>query len=79
MRIAVDCRFVGKCGIGTYIENIVQNLIDKHPENEYLFLFNSIPFQAYPGNVEVQIVREKPFSVREILLMDCSKPQIRNF
>ena len=38
MKIAIDCRQIGKSGIGTYIENIANELLENHSENEYLII-----------------------------------------
>lgn len=73
MKIAIDCRFIGKSGIGTYIENIVQCMISEHPENDYLLLSNKKFSITIPENVDVQIIKNKPFTIKEMFFMDCSK------
>ncbi len=67
MRIAVDCRFVGKSGIGTYLESIVDVLILGHPENQYLLVLNrELPVKWRKSNVDMLITDIKPFSLQEL-------------
>lgn len=74
MKIAIDCRFIGKSGIGTYIENIVSSLLEKHAENTYLLLTNTkLPQYSEYSNVEFQVCSYRPFSFKELFLLDCRK------
>lgn len=64
MKIAIDCRYIGKSGIGTYIENIVDDLGKNHPENDYLLIVgkdNNIDINACVIKTNV-----KPFSLGEL-------------
>ena len=67
MKLAIDCRFVGKSGIGTYIENILDELVAHHPENEYLLIAEK-PFADYVSlsNISYVITDIKPFSLKEL-------------
>ncbi len=68
MRIAIDCRFWGKSGIGTFIENIVHELLENHAEHTYLIIKapkTKINWQS--GNVEILNTGISPFSIREIV------------
>lgn len=67
MKIACDCRYFGKSGIGTFIESIVDELILGHPENRYLLvLYRELPVKWRKSNVDVLITDIKPFSMKEL-------------
>lgn len=68
MRIAIDCRFWGKSGIGTFIENVVHELLENHPEHTYLIIKTPetrLDWQL--GHVEIQETGINPFSIREMV------------
>lgn len=67
MKLAIDCRFIGKSGIGTYIENILDELVAHHPQNEYLLIAEK-PFADYVSlsNISYVITDIKPFSLKEL-------------
>lgn len=69
MKIAIDCRFIGKSGIGTYIENILDELVHNHPENEYLLIADKT-FDDYVSfsNIRYVITDIKSFSLKELFL-----------
>lgn len=69
MKLAIDCRFVGKSGIGTYIENILDELVVHHQEHEYLLIAEK-PFADYVSfpNIKYVITDIKPFSLKELFL-----------
>ena len=69
MKIAMDCRFIGKSGIGTYIENILDELVHNHPKNEYLLIADKT-FDDYVSfsNIRYVITDIKPFSLKELFL-----------
>lgn len=67
MKIAVDCRYIGKSGIGTYIENIVYALLQNHPEHYYLFICEKGTNLLTKGNVELFETNIQPFSLKELL------------
>lgn len=71
MKIAIDCRFIGKSGIGTYIENIVDSLLKFHPEHHYLMICNRDVIEKR-GNVEVFLTDITPFSLKELLCFPVS-------
>ena len=67
MNIAIDCRFIGKSGIGTFVENIVDELIKNHPEHQYLLITDigqSLKWKS--ANVNVLGTRIHPFSLKEL-------------
>ncbi|MBQ6200530.1 MAG: glycosyltransferase family 4 protein [Prevotella sp.] len=67
MRLAIDCRFIGKSGIGTYIENIVDELCNNHPEHKYLLITELGKDVNYDNdNVSILYTSIQPFSLREI-------------
>lgn len=67
MKIALDCRFIGKSGIGTYIENIVDELCNNHPEHNYLLIAELGKVLNYNNdNVSILYTDIQPFSLREI-------------
>lgn len=66
MHLSIDCRFIGHSGIGTYIENIVENLLCNHPEHSYLLIVddsNKIKSQCNVNFLKTDI---KPFSIKEL-------------
>lgn len=65
MKIAIDCRFLGKSGIGTYLENIVDCLLRFHQEHQYLLICNNDMVDR-KGNVEVHLTDITPFSLKEL-------------
>lgn len=74
MRLVIDCRFIGKSGIGTYIENILNELLLHHPEHEYLLISE----KRYPqydsfSNVDYVLTDIKPFSLKELFLFPTKK------
>lgn len=67
MRIAIDCRFLGKSGIGTYIENIVHELIFNYPEHNYLLIcYNTNQIGQHASNIQILETDIKPFSFKEM-------------
>lgn len=73
MKIAIDCRFISKSGIGTYIENIVDRLLTEHPEHQYLFICEDDSGIGERGNVEIFVTNIKPFTLKELLGFPVSK------
>lgn len=73
MKIAIDCRFVGKSGIGTFIMSVVDHLLAEHPENQYLLITEKgAPLKAGP-NIELLESGIKPFSLKELFAFPISK------
>lgn len=67
MQLAIDCRFLGKSGIGTYLENILTELIRNHPENKYLLVCGDvIPDYCSVDNVRILKADIKPFTWKEL-------------
>lgn len=73
MKIAIDCRYIGKSGIGTYIENIVDRLLIEHPEHQYLFICQKGKGMATTKNVEIFETDIEPFSLKELFFFPVSK------
>jgi glycosyltransferase involved in cell wall biosynthesis len=68
MKIAIDCRYYGKSGIGTFIENIVDELCNNHPEHFYLLIAaQGIELKYNKGNVSVLHTCIQPFSLKELV------------
>ena len=73
MKIAIDCRFIGKSGIGTFIMSVADHLLAEHPENQYLLITEKgAPFKAGP-NIELLESGIKPFSLKELFAFPISK------
>lgn len=67
MRIVIDCRFIGKSGIGTYIESVIDCILRLHLDHDYLFITEpGVKIQNKAGNVEILETNIKPFSLREL-------------
>lgn len=69
MKFAIDCRYVGKSGIGTFTENIVDELILHHPEHDYLLIAHkkNPQYASFP-NVTYVLTDIHPFSLKEFFL-----------
>lgn len=67
MVIVIDCRFIGKSGIGTFVENIVDELIKHHSEHQYLLITHAALAEKwnYP-NVKTLHTGIRPFSLEEL-------------
>lgn len=67
MKIAIDCRMIGKSGIGTYIENIVPNILKYNQKNSYLLIGNKLQIEKFQSikNVELQFTDTPPLSIKE--------------
>lgn len=68
MNLAIDCRFIGKSGIGTFIENIVNCMLKKHPENDYLLIVSHDTLFKVYGSARLLKTSFKPFSILELLV-----------
>lgn len=69
MKLAIDCRFWGKSGIGTFTENIVDELILHHPEHDYLLIAHQKNLlYASSSNVTYVLTDTHPFSLKELFL-----------
>lgn len=67
MIIAIDCRFIGKSGIGTFVENVVDELIRNHSEHQYLlFSDDELSEKWNYSNVNVLNTKVRPFSLEEL-------------
>lgn len=74
MKIAIDCRFEGKSGIGTFIENVVGGLLKNHSEHEYLLIVESgKELVTFDKNVKLLKTNIKPFSLKELFCFPVSE------
>jgi len=74
MKLAIDCRYVGKSGIGTFAENVIFELMEHHSEYDYLLICN--PSQSYlfqEKNVKILVTKIKPFTWKEMFLFPVSQ------
>lgn len=68
MKLAVDCRFLGKSGIGTFLENILDNMLRNHPEHDYLLIADhSAKLKYKTRNITFLFTNIRPFSISELL------------
>lgn len=67
MKLSIDCRFLGKSGIGTFLENILNELLCNHPENQYVLIMNKKQLwnKKYP-NVTIVRTSIKSFTLKEL-------------
>ena len=67
MKIAIDARLIGNSGIGTYIENIVPMLVNRHKQHHYLLIGHESQIGLYRGisNVELLLTDISQFSLKE--------------
>jgi glycosyltransferase involved in cell wall biosynthesis len=67
MKIAIDARLIGNSGIGTYIENIVPMLVNRHKQHHYLLIGHERQIGLYRGifNVELLLTEISQFSLKE--------------
>ena len=64
MKIAVDCRYLGRSGIGRVCEGITENLtFDKH---EYLLIGDAGRLEKYAGRAKIADNRDDPYSIAGI-------------
>lgn len=67
MKFAIDCRFLGKSGIGTFLENILNELLCNHPENQYVLIMNDEQFWDKKfTNITIVRTSVKPFTFKEL-------------
>lgn len=69
MKIAIDCRMLGRSGIGTYIGGILPEMVERHHENEYLLIGNADKLARWReyGNCRIVECDEAPFSIGAVL------------
>ena len=69
MRIAIDCRLIGQSGIGTFIENVVSNMI-KMSDAEFVLIGNKKRLSKYEEQQSCTIVEcdYGSFTLKELLL-----------
>jgi glycosyltransferase involved in cell wall biosynthesis len=63
MKIAVDCRMLGKSGIGIFTKNLLENL---PPEHEYLLIGNTARLQQYARAENILACNSAIFSLQEM-------------
>ncbi len=67
-KLAIDCRFITKSGIGTFIESVMHELLINHSEYDYLLIIdskNSIDFSKF--NAHIIKTDIPPFSLKELM------------
>lgn len=73
MKIAIDYRFLGKSGIGTFIMSIVEHMLAEHPNNLYLLICEKgVPLKA-TQNIELLELEINPFSLKELFAFPVAK------
>lgn len=67
MTVTIDCRFIGKSGIGTYIEGVADKLICNYPQNQYLLIVEK-ELEKYVNinNVTQFCTNIQPFTLMEL-------------
>ena len=67
MIVSIDCRFIGKSGIGTYIEGVVDKFICNYPQNHYLLIVEK-ELDKYVNikNVTQFCTDIQPFTLKEL-------------
>lgn len=73
MKIAIDCRYIGKSGIGTYIENVVNKILAEHAEHQYLFICEKGNRLAKNKDAEILETDIQPFSLSELMCFPVSQ------
>lgn len=67
MKIAIDCRNIGKSGIGTFIENVLYELLNNHSEHEYLLIKDKdTHIETYSSRTSFLLTDIKQFSLSEL-------------
>ena len=66
MKLSIDCRYIGKSGIGTYTENLVDKLLADHPEHQYVLICEKGNMLLERENVKILKTDIKPFSLKEL-------------
>jgi len=67
MKLAVDCRYIGNSGIGTFVENVVDELVKHQSEHLYLlFSDDELSEKWNYSNVNVLNTKVRPFSLEEL-------------
>ena len=68
MTVTIDCRFIGKSGIGSYIEGVEDKLICNYPQNQYLLIVDK-ELEKYVNinnNVNQFCTNIQPFTLMEL-------------
>lgn len=66
MKIAIDARYIGKSGIGTYIDGILHSFIKHYKEHSYLVITSNRQMILSFSNVKVLYTDIQPFSLKEL-------------
>lgn len=66
MKIAIDARYIGKSGIGTFIEGIVDNFLNYHKEYSYLVIVSDKTLEFDYPNCNVLYTNIQPFTMKEM-------------
>lgn len=67
MVIVIDCRYIGNSGIGTFVENVVDELVKHQSEHLYLLITNTALSEKWnSSNVKALHTGARPFSLEEL-------------
>lgn len=66
MKLAIDARYIGKSGIGSFIEGVLQNILESHKENSYLVILSDKNIILNYDNCEVLYTDIAPFTLKEL-------------
>ena len=71
MRIGIDCRMLGYSGIGRYIQNLTEGIVDSPDNHEYILFGNEgrLAEIGNPGHVHIKNVMSPVYTFREQLEM----------
>lgn len=66
MKLAIDARYLGKSGIGSFIEGVLYNLLENHKENYYLVILSDRNIHLNFENCDVIYTDIEPFTLKEL-------------
>ena len=74
MKIAIDCRLIGQSGIGTFIENVTNYLVER-ADTEFVLIGNMDRLSAYSGRANCRIVEcyYGSFTLKELFCFPTKK------
>lgn len=75
MKIAIDCRMLGKSGIGVFLENILNELITNYQTHDYLLIGNPNQLKKYVhvSNCKILYTDIANFSIKEQFFFPLAK------
>lgn len=71
MNVAIDCRMLGKTGIGVYLENIVYHLLSER-KHHYVLIGQEQSLNSAFGGLDYDVIESStiPFSLKEVFFFD---------